>query len=174
MSWSVCPRPRNRRADPSTADVHVGRLDERPIRRIDHDLGQIRGDLGVLRGDPGAARLAGPAQERHATGMSPDRRRSEDAVAEGVVEVTVRVDHDRCGPRREVAKIRHDLASLCVGRARVDDDDVVATQDHPDVLVEERIASDEYPIADLDPAVHARMVSMCGPTLGVDKQLSTH
>ena len=43
--------------DPPSADVHVGRLRERPVGRIDDDLGEIGGDLGVLGGDPGPSRL---------------------------------------------------------------------------------------------------------------------
>ena len=76
-------------------------------------------------------------------------------VAEGVVEVAVRVDDDRDRGRRQLAKVVEDLATLDVAGSRVDDHDVVAAHHDPDVLVEERIPAHEHAVADLGPARHA-------------------
>ena len=65
------------------------------------------------------------------------------------------------GSRGQVAEVGEDLAGLAVRRARVDDERLAVAQDHPDVLVEERVAPHEDPVADLDPAVsdtHRRML----------------
>ena len=81
--------------DAPVADVDVGRLGERPVGRIEDDLGEVGGHLRHLGGDPRPTDLAGPLDERDAAFVAPDRRRPEDVVAEGVVEVAVRVDDDR-------------------------------------------------------------------------------
>ena len=75
-------------------------------------------------------------------------------VAVDVVEVAVRVDDDRDRDRRQLAQIGQDLARLHVRRPRVDDQRLPPSQDHPDVLVVERVAPHEHLIADLDPASH--------------------
>ena len=94
--------------------------------------------------------------------VAPDRGRPEDPVAEGVVEVAVGVHDDRDRVAGQLAQVGEDLARLRVGRAGVDDEGLAVAEDHPDVLVVERVAADEDPIADLDPAVadtHRRMLA---------------
>ena len=138
---------------------------------------QVGRDRRLVRGDPRLARLAGPLHERRRSRSWPQIvRRPEDVVAEGVVEVAVRVDDDRDRVRRQLAQVVEDLARLDVGRARVDDQHLVAAQHDPDVLVEERIAADEHPVADLGPASHRRMVAGGDGRIaaGLDKLLSTH
>ena len=58
--------------------------------------------------------------------VTPDRRRPEDVVAVGVIEVAVRVDDDRHRRRGQLAQVGQDLARLDVRRAGVDDHDPVA------------------------------------------------
>ena len=79
-------------------------------------------------------------------------------VAEGVVEVTVRVDDDRHRRLGQLAQVGHDLARLDVGGPRVDDEGAAIAQHDPDVLVEEGIAPHEHAIADLDPVQLSTMV----------------
>ena len=84
--------------------------------------------------------------------MAPDGRGPEDAVAEDVVEVAVGIDdhaHRRVG---QLAQVGLDLAGLRVGRSRIDDQGFGSSQHDPDVLVVERVATDEDLVADLDPA----------------------
>ena len=57
------------------------------------------------------------------------------------------------GSRVDLADVLDDLAAWPVRRARVDDERLAVAEDQPDVLVVERVATDEEPIADLDPAV---------------------
>ena len=123
--------------DAPVADVDVCRLVEGPVRRIEDDLGQVGGDLRHLGGDPRPADLAGPFEERDAAVVAPDRRRPEDVVAEGVVEMAVGVDDDLHRRRRQRPQVVDDLARLDVGRPRVDQEDVVAAEHDPDVLVVE-------------------------------------
>ena len=94
-SWSVWPRPRWRSSIAPVAEIEVRRLGERPVRGVDDDLGQVGRDRRLVLGDPGASRLAVPGHERHAPLVAPDRRRPEDVVAVGMVEMAVRVDDDR-------------------------------------------------------------------------------
>ena len=54
--------------------------------------------------------------------VAPDRRRPEDRVAEGVVEVAVRVDDDPDRGVGQLAQVGLDLARLRVGRAGIDDE----------------------------------------------------
>ena len=70
-----------------------------------------------------------------------------------MVEVAVGVHDDRDRVTGQLAQVGEDLARLLVGGAGVDDERLAVAEDHPDVLVVERIAADEDPIADLDPAV---------------------
>ena len=67
-----------------------------------------------------------------------------------VVAVGVDDDLDRCGC--QLAQVVEDLARLRVRGAGVDDEGRIAAEDDADVLVVERIAPDEDPIADLRPA----------------------
>ena len=157
---------------PAIAEVEIGGLGERAIGRIDDHLGEVGRELRHLRRDPRLARLAGPLHERTAADVTPDRGGPEDVVAEGVVEVAVRVDDDRDRRRRQLAKVVEDLATLDVARSRVDDHALVAAQHDPDVLVEERVATHEHPVADLGPARHAGHGSRgrwAGSPLGLDK-----
>ncbi len=126
---------------------------EGPVGRIDDDLEEVVSKIGLRDGDRPPPRLAGPGHERHAPLVTPDRCRPENMVAEGVIEVAVRVHDDRDGCPGQLPKIGQDLARLGVGRARIDDERLVAAQHDPDVLVVERIATHEDAVADLDPAV---------------------
>ena len=58
-------------------------------------------------------------------------RRPEDRVAEGVVEVAVRVDDDGDRVAGDLADVLDDLARLAIGRARVDDQRLAVAQDSP-------------------------------------------
>ena len=96
-SWSVCPRPRWRSRisrPPISNDVWVG---EDPVGRVDDDLGEVVRETRLLDRDGLLARLAGADHERDTALVAPDRRGSEDGIAEGVVEVAVRVDDDPDG-----------------------------------------------------------------------------
>ena len=138
--------------DLSVAHVHDRPLVERPIGRVDDHLAQFGGEVGQLGDKLRPARVPGSCHERPAADVAPDRRRAEDRIPEGMVVVTVGIDDDldRCG--RQLPQVVEDLARLRVGGARVDDEGRVAAQHHADVLVVERIAPDEDPIADLRPA----------------------
>ena len=74
--------------------------------------------------------------------------------------VSTTIVHRRRG---QLAQVVDDLARLDVGRARVDQEDVVAAEHDPDVLVVERVATHEHAIADLGPDSHRRMVVARGP-----------
>ena len=137
--------------DLATTDLDLGVGREDPIGRVDHDLGEVVGELGFLGGDRPLARLAGAHHERHAALVTPDRRRSEDRVAEGVVEVPVGIDDDADRGVGQLADVLLDLARLGVGRARVDDQALGPAEHEADVLVVERIATDEDAVADLHP-----------------------
>ena len=156
------------------ADVDVGRLGERAVGRIEDHLGEVGRHLGHLGGDPRPTDLAGPLDERDAAFVAPDRRRPEDVVAEGMVEVAVRVDDDRHRRRSQRPQVVGDLARLDMGRPRVDQQHVVAAQHDPDVLIVELVAADEHPVADLGPDSHRRIVVAGGAGRGIDKLLSTH
>ena len=138
--------------DLAVAHVHDRRLLERPIGRVDDHLAQFGGEVGQLGDKLRPARVPGPCHERSAADVAPDRRRAEDRIAEGMVVVAVGVDDDLDRCRRQLAQVVEDLARLRVGGAGVDDQGGVAAEDHADVLVVERIAPDEDPIADLRPA----------------------
>ena len=135
------------------ADLDRGVGGEHPVRRIDDDLAELVGDPGLLGGDRYLPALAGPDHERDAAFVTPDRRRPEDRIAERVVEVAVRVDHDADGRVRQFADVFLDLARLGVGRTGVDDERLGTAEDQADVLVEERVAAYEDLVADLDPSV---------------------
>ena len=79
-----------------------------------------------------------------------------------VVEVAVGVHDDRDGCLGQLPQIGQDLARLDVGRARIDDERLVTAQHDADVLVVERITTDEHAFADLDPVRHDRTVA-CPP-----------
>ena len=158
--------------DAAIAEIQERRLRECPVRRIDDDLGKVGGDLRHLRGDPSPADVAGPFEERPAADMAPDRRRPEDVVAEGVVEMAVGVDDDVHRRRGQRPQVVGDLARLDVGRPRVDQQDVVAPEHDPDVLVVELVATHEHPIADLESIeswrhgmCRARHVALPEPTI---------
>ena len=72
--------------------------------------------LRLLAGDLGAARLARPLHEGHAPLVAPDGGRPEDVIAEGMVEVAVRVHDDRDRVARQLAEVVQDLAALDVRR----------------------------------------------------------
>ena len=140
--------------DLATTDLDLGAgVGEDPIGRVDvlDDLGEVVGELGFLGGDRPLARLAGAHHERHAALVTPDRRRSEDRVAEGVVEVPVGIDDNADRGVGQLADVLLDLARLGVGRARVDDQALGPAEHESDVLVVERIATDEDASADLHP-----------------------
>ena len=123
---------------------------------------QVVGQLRLLERDRRPARVARPLDEGHAPLVAPDDGRTEHVVAEGVVEVPVRVHDDRDRRVGQVADVGQDLARLYVRGPRVDDEGLAVAEDQPDVLVVEGVAAHEEPIADLDPAVfdtHRRMVS---------------
>jgi hypothetical protein len=90
--------------------------------------------------------------------VSPDRRRPEDVIAEGVVEVAMGVHDDGHRLRGQLAQVVRDLARLDVGRAGVDQQDIVAAKDDPDVLVVELVSTHEDAVADLCPDCHAGIV----------------
>src|SRR5205085_12081046 len=98
-------------------------------------------------------RLAGLPEEPERTLLAPDRRRTEAAVAEAVVVVRVRVDHDPDGQRRERADVGQDLVALRVGDPRVDDQGLVPPEHEADLLVVEAIAADQDAVGDLRPRV---------------------
>ncbi len=151
-----------REVDRSIADGDGDARGERPVRRVQHDISQVRRDLRGLERDPGPSDLTGPGHERDASVVAPDRCRPEDVVAEGMVEMSVRVDDRRDREGRELAQVREDLATLDVGGPGVDDERLPVAEDDSDVLVEERVPADEHAVADLDPAIrdaHDRMVS---------------
>ena len=145
--------------DPAPADVDRRRLGEDPIGRVDHDLGEIGGQAGLVGCDPGPSGLAGSFHEPRTGDVTPDRRRPEDMVAKGVIEVTVGVDHDRHRLRGECPEVVQDLARLDVGGTRVDHEHGTVAQHHADVLVVERVAPDEHVVADLGPGWHGRIVA---------------
>jgi len=154
-----------REIDRSTAHDDGAVRRERPVRWVDDDVGEVGRDLRGLERDPGTSRLGGASHERDAAILAPDRRRPEDVIAEGMVEMPVGVDDRSDREGRDLAQVRQDLATLDMGGASVDDECLSLAEDDPDVLVVERVAADEHAIADLDPAVrdtHDRMVSM-GP-----------
>ena len=140
--------------DATIAEIEECRLREGPVGRIEYHLGQVGRDLRHLRGNSCPTDIAGPFEERPATDVTPDRRRPEDVVAEGVVEMAVGVDHDGHGRRGQRPQVVHDLARLDVGRPRVDQQDIVAAEHDPDVLVVELVATHEHAIADLGPLSH--------------------
>ena len=149
--------------DPPPADLDVGGLGERPVRRVDDDLGEVGRDRRLLRRRPARLR-ASPVRSRNVTQplVAPDRwpagrrgcrRRGRNG----------RACRRRPSPgRRQLAQVVEDLAPLDVGRARVDHERLVAAQHDPDVLVEERVSPHEHPIADLDPASSPGIVAAGG------------
>ncbi len=150
-----------------TAPAHLDRcgVDERPVGRVDHDLSQIGGQIGLLESDLRTPRLARSFDEGDATLVPPDRRRAEDVVPVGMVEVAVRVHDGRDRSPGQLPDVREDLACLRVRGARVDDQRLAVAEHESDVLVVERVPANEEAIADLDPTVrdsHRRMVSMGG------------
>ena len=110
----------------------VARLGERPVGRIDDDLGEVGGELRHPR-RRSAARATSPVRSMNVPQpiVAPDRRRPEDVVAEGVVEMAVGVDDDRDRRRGQLAQVVEDLARLDVGRAGVDHQDLVAARARP-------------------------------------------
>ena len=139
--------------DLPSADLDRRDLAEGAVRRVDDDLVELSGELRRLGGDLRLARLTGAFHEGDAALVPPDRRRPEDRVAEGMVEVAVRVDDDRDGIAGQRPQVVEDLARLPVGRPRIDDQRLAAAQDDPDVLVVERVAAHEDAIAEFDPSV---------------------
>ena len=155
MSWSVWPRPRNRsstRRSPTSRSAVSENVRSGGSMTTSARSSASSGTSVAIR-----ALRASPVRSRNGPQphVTPDRGGPEDVVAEGVVEVAVRVDDDRDRGRRQLAKVVEDLATLDVGRSRVDDHDLVAAHHDPDVLVEERVSTHEHPVADLDPARHA-------------------
>ena len=73
-------------------------------------------------------------------------------------------DDDRDRVARQLADRVGDLPRLDRRRAGVDDEDVTAAEDHPDLLVEEREAPGEDAIADLQPAMPAMVSTRVGVT----------
>ena len=142
---------------PADIDRHFRR--EGPIWWIDDDLEEVIGKIGLLGGDRLAPRFAGPGHEGNAPLVTPDRGRPKDMVPVRVVEVAVGVHDDRDGCPGQLPQISQDLARLDVGRTRIDDERLVTAQHDADVLIEERIATDEHPVADLDPVRHGWTVA---------------
>src|SRR4029078_13534022 len=97
--------------------------------------------------------------------VAPRRRGPEDAVAEAVVAVPVRVDDDRHGLPGQLAQLSRDLTRLGWRRPRIHDEHVPPTEDDPDLLVEERVLPREDAVDDLSPAHRGRWYRR--PTLGV-------
>ena len=145
---------------PADFDRHLRR--EGPIWWIDDDLGEVSGELGLLGGDRLPSRFAGPGHECHAALVTPDRCRPKDMIPVGVVEVAVGIHDDRDGCPGQLPEVGQDVTRLGVGRAGIDDEHLIATQHDADVLVEERVATDEHAFADLDPVRHDRTVA-CPP-----------
>ncbi len=148
--------------------AHLGRRrrGERPVWWVDDDLVQQAGELRRVRLDGRLPRLSSPLHEPDTALMAPDRRRPEQRIAEGVVEVPVGVDDDRDRVGGQRAQVGEDLARLAIGRARVDDQRLASTQDHADVLVVELVAAHEDAVRDLDPAIgdaHRPMISTRTP-----------
>src|SRR5204862_7755523 len=140
-------------AEPYGAPAHEdpGGLRERPIRRVEDDLGQVLGDLG----DGGGGGRPGPVAEleeaRTAALVAPDRRRAEHVVAEGVIVMPVGVDDDRDWIAGQLPEVVEDLAGLAVGEPRVDHQRLAIAADDADLLIEEAIAAAEDAISELDP-----------------------
>ena len=148
------------------ADLDGRRLLERPVGRVDDDLGKLADEFRCLGLDDRLARLAGAFHERAAADVPPDRRGSEDGIAVGMVEVPVRIDDHSHGVGRQRVQVGDDLARLAVRRARVDDERLATAYHDADVLVVERIAAHEDTVADLDPAILDAHRSMISSVLG--------
>ena len=146
--------------DDSPTEVDRRRLRKRPVRAADRRREQVRdvrcrvavlravaGIRPQLRDDPFPVRL-----ER--TGdvvVGVDRRGVEGDVAEGVVEMNVRVDDVPDRPVTEdVRRVAQDLLALQRGGARVDDEGCVRPDDEPDVDVPLPVPRDIDPVGDLD------------------------
>ncbi len=127
-------------------------LSERALGRVQDDLRELRRDLGDLRRRPSALPIAGATDHLRGSLVAPDRRRAEDAVAEGVVVVPVAVHDDPHGRRPELAQVVEDLARLARRRAGVEHERLLAPEHDHDVLVEERVSAHEDPFSDLRPA----------------------
>lgn len=129
---------------------------EGPVGRVDDDLGQSVGQRRFVGRDACLAGLAGPLHERDAAGLPPDRRRPEDGVAEGVIEVAVGIDDGRHRSAGHTPNVVDDLPCLGVRRARIDDERGAGAEHEPDVLVVEGVAPHEGAVADLCPTVGGR------------------
>ncbi len=140
--------------DLAPAEVEGRAVGEHPVRRIEADLGELVGEARGLGEDPGQLALAGALDHRPAALVTPDHRRPEHLVAEGVVVVAVRVDDDPDPRRAEVAQVVQHLARLGRGAPGVDDERrlPVAGEHRDDVLVVEPVAPHEHAVADLGPA----------------------
>ena len=151
--------PEKAKVDCAVTDIDPCGLREDPVGRIDHHVREIGRDGRFVPGDPRPTCLAGPLQEGRAALMSPDRRRSEHVIPEGVIEVAMRVHDDRDRIVGDHPEVVEDLATLDVGRSRIDDQDLALAQNGTDVLIVELVPPDKYPVADLNPAGHEPMVS---------------
>ena len=137
--------------DHAIADLHRRTVVERLVGRVDDDLANVAGDGGDLRGHLVDRRRTARQQPIDRSGVPPDRRGPEDAVAEGVIEVPVGVDDERHRVTRQLAQVGEDLARLRRRRPGIDHQDVATAEHDADLLVEELEAPREDAIADLLP-----------------------
>jgi hypothetical protein len=142
--------------DAATADLDRGRLAERSIGRIDDDLGHFAGDVRDRLRDRGSTPLPELEEAWAAALVAPDRRGSEHVVAEGVVGVPVRIDHDRDRVRRQLAQVFEDLERLAVAASGIDDERFAIAEHDPDLLVEDRVSPREDSVTELDPGTRTR------------------
>ena len=105
---------------------------------------------GYALDEPGARGLAGLGDEVGAADVAPDREWREARVAEGVVPVTVRVDH-RHEVSGELPQVVAQLIGQAVVRPRVDDREAGVAPDRADRLVERLVSANPDPVADLVP-----------------------
>ncbi len=153
------PTPEEAKLDRAPSDLDRCGRRNGSIGGIDDDLGEVAQQLGRHLGQLATGQLCRPMHQPPTIDMSPDLGRAEDPVAKGMVVVAMGVDHDRHGKLRELTQVLEDLATLGLGRSRIDHERRPVAQHDADVLVIERVASDEDAIADLDPGWHQRIVS---------------
>jgi acylglycerol lipase len=146
----------------SATNLDRGGIGKRAVRWVDDHFSEVRGEAGLLAGDLRFAPFAGSLHERHAAFVAPDGGWTEQGIAKDVIEVTVRVNDHRYRKRGQVAQVAQELPRLWIRRAGIDDQRLAVSEDHPDVLVVERIAANEDAVANFDPAIrhtHRRIVS---------------
>ena len=133
---------------------HLG-LEELVAVRVARVLGVPL--LGPLAGLEGARRRLVVRVDRDAA-----ERVSEGAVAEGVVEVLMGVEHRRHGPDPEPSDVIDDRACRTGRRLGVHDQQTVRTADETHVQVEPLLPGHPHPVGHLSESRHTREPSKVG------------